>query len=301
MGELGSTHIQESSGIVAGRVNPGMYWTHNDSGSSGPRVWAVALETEPKPGLRELGYVELTGASNSDWEDISAGPDGYLYIFDGGDNPPCNREDKRIHRFREPVIAPGKPLARKVAVESIRFEYPHPEDRKAMAQNSSQRYDAECLMVHPSTGDLYVVTKRSNQDVPVARVYKIDAKRAAWKSKAVVLLEYLGDITATLELGTTVLTSVTAGDISPDGSRLMLRHYSMAFEFEVPAAGPFEAAFASRPVPIGLPGEIQGEGLCYDLQGRFVISTSEVRNVMGQPLLYKTCPFYISRPVRAGR
>ena len=73
---LDTDHLQECSGVIASRVNPDVLWMHDDSGSAGPRVWAVRLDASDLAAgvARELGWVELAGATNDDWEDISGGP-----------------------------------------------------------------------------------------------------------------------------------------------------------------------------------------------------------------------------------
>jgi len=67
VGVLEDRAVDESSGIVASRMTPGMYWTHNDSGD-GPFIYA----------LDDLGHSRgvwrITGAVAYDWEDIAAGP-----------------------------------------------------------------------------------------------------------------------------------------------------------------------------------------------------------------------------------
>ena len=58
--------IRESSGVVASRKNPGLFWTHNDSGD-GPFVYAF-----DRAG-RGRGTFRVEGAKALDWEDIAAG------------------------------------------------------------------------------------------------------------------------------------------------------------------------------------------------------------------------------------
>jgi hypothetical protein len=223
---------------------------------------------------RHLGYVELTGASSVDWEDIAAGPGGMIYIFDGGNNPPCRRTDKRIHRFVEPAIDPdGPPVALTAKYESIRFEYPDPADPARPAQQDDDRYDAECLLVHPVSGDMYVVTKRSNRNRPSARVYLLTASRVLWNSDRVQVLQFVTD------LSSAAMNMVTAGDVGGDGRRVVLRNYWSAFEYVLPPGEPFEAIFRQQPRAVPLTLELanvlQGEGICYSLDGRELITTTE--------------------------
>src|SRR5215213_3894622 len=56
--------VSESSGLVASRRTPGVYWTHNDSGD-GPFIYAFNSRGEAS------GVFRVTGAQARDWEDIS--------------------------------------------------------------------------------------------------------------------------------------------------------------------------------------------------------------------------------------
>jgi hypothetical protein len=280
---LDSSTVQESSGLVAGRLTPGVFWTHNDSGGTA-RVWAIRLTAADRAAhlAHDLGYAALNGVSNVDWEDIAVGPGPRIYIFDGGDNPPCDRTDKRIHRFMEPAIDPNGPaIALAPAVESIRFEYPDSADPLLPADTNEERFDCETLLVHPATGDIYVVTKRTTAGVGIARVYKLPAAAITWNSPAVHILQFVADITAR------VSGMPTGGDIDGFGRRVLVRNYTTAYEFTLPAGGPFDEVFLQSPRSISLGGEIQGEGICYAADGGDIYATSEVQ-VIGPT----TCPIY---------
>ncbi len=281
---LETNDVQESSGLVASRTSPDIYWTHNDSGGT-PHVWALRLKaTDIATHLaRKMGSVYLPSASNVDWEDIAAGPGPRIYVFDGGDNPPCERTNKRIHRFIEPVIDPeGAPISVSPVFESIRFEYPDSANPSLPADGDDERFDCETLMVHPTTGDIYIVTKRTNANAAAARVYKLAAGSIAWNSPAVHVLQFVADLSGKVP-GTT-----TGGDIDAFGLRLLVRNYSTAYEFTLSGGQPFDDIFAQTPRSISLSGEIQGEGICFSAGGGDIVCTSEVQIVGPQ-----TCPLYI--------
>lgn len=263
--------VPETSGVVVSRRVADLYWTHNDGGHL-PRVYAFRLNTQDSVAdvAKDLGYVELTGAVNIDWEDIAAGPGPYLYVFDGGDNPPCDRDDKRIYRITEPIVDPdGAPVALSQTPTSVRFEYPDPANPLLPASRDDDRYDAESFAVHPVTGDMYIATKRDNGGMLVTRLYRIPAAGLVWDSTTIRVAEYLGDITATVPY------LATAMDIDKDGHRVVIRDLLNAFEFTVPPGGPFEAAFAQTPAVISLSGENQGEAITYDFAGGDLLTTSE--------------------------
>ncbi len=274
--------VPESSGVVAGRVNPDIYWTHNDSGDYAPRVYAFRLSAADRESgvAPDLGYVELKGARLKDWEDIAYGPDNKIHILDGGDNPPCKRDNKRIYRLTEPSIEPaGGPIALHVPCTSIRFEYPSAADASRPAKTPDERFDAECLLVHPESGDIYIVTKQSSNKMPIARVYKLAADGLDWNGTGIHVLRYVTDLSNTLGLTANFLSAVTGGDISSDGRRVVLRNYLGAYEFILPPGRPFDEMFQQKPRVISLLGEPQGEGICYTLDGRNLITTSEVQRL----------------------
>src|ERR1044071_2795033 len=91
--------VRESSGLVASRTTPGIYWTHNDSGD-GPFLYAFDERGQSR------GVWKVTGAKAKDWEGIAAGPGPdpsrkYLYIGDIGDNGE-RRAEILIYRVAEP-------------------------------------------------------------------------------------------------------------------------------------------------------------------------------------------------------
>jgi len=217
--------------------------------------------------------VELRGVISRDWEDISGGPGGVIYVFDGGDNPPTDRTDKAIHRVLEPSELPVDLLLEPGLVDSIRFQYPDDSDPSRPADSDGERYDAEYLFVHPVNGDLCIVTKRSEENIAVARVYKLAASAIAWNSDEVHVLEFVGDITSRAG------SMITAGDMDADGCRIVIRNYTTAFECALPEARTFEEIFLQAPMPISLFGELQGEGIYYAADGGDIITTSEVRPI----------------------
>jgi hypothetical protein len=91
--------IPEASSLAVSRRNPGILWSHNDSGNA-----AVLFALDAAGALRGRVRVPIR---TRDWEDISAArcPAGdCLYIADIGDNRLAR---KRIQIYRVPEPAPG--------------------------------------------------------------------------------------------------------------------------------------------------------------------------------------------------
>jgi len=235
--------VDESSGLAASRRNPGLVWTHNDSGDD-PLVYCADRQA------RSCGTWLVTGAAARDWEDMAVGPGpeagrSYLYLGDIGDNL-GDQGRVAVYRVPEPA-APAAPDGRAVTERAERIPLRYADGP----------HDAEALLVHPVSGDLYVVTKEPSS----AGVYRMGTGG---------VLERI----ATLAVGS---APVTGADIAPDGRRVALCTYSSGFELELPpgAAG-FDDVWRQPLRPVDLGPRAQGEAVAYRLDGNALLSTSEM-------------------------
>lgn len=261
IGDLEDRAIDESSGIVASRRHPGLFWTHNDSGD-GPFLYGF----DRKGGKR--GTWRVMGARAFDWEDIASGPgtqpgQSYLYIGDIGDNG-RERDKIIVYRVAEPSITDTDTYTDRSApqetepAEAIHLQYP------------DGKHDAEALAVHPATGDLYVITKTSNTTTAAA-VYKLAAPFSITQLNT---LEKVGNLrTPSLTPG-----MITGADISPDGRKIILCDYFNAYEISLPDAhrDRFDDIWKQSMVIVRLGEREQGEAVCYRLDGQAILATSEM-------------------------
>ena len=254
LGTVSDPAIGESSGLAASRRNPGLLWTHNDSGDEA-LVFCLDLQG------RSCGHWRVAGAEAFDWEDMAAGPgpragEPYLYLGDIGDNID-QRSEIVVYRIPEPAAgggsAPGP--ATTAPAEALRLRYP------------DGPHNSEALLVHPATGDVYVVSK----DGQSAKVYKAAAPLEPARPASLVQV-------GTIRLGSDSrgLEVVTGGDISPDGRRVALSTYAQGYELELPAGGAFDDIWAQRPAPVALGSRLQGESVAYRLDGNALLTTSEI-------------------------
>lgn len=91
--------LTESSGLAVSRRNPGLLWSHNDSGSA-----AVLFALDATGAVRARIPLPIR---TRDWEDVSAArcPSGdCLFVADIGDN---NRARRQIQIYRVPEPAVG--------------------------------------------------------------------------------------------------------------------------------------------------------------------------------------------------
>jgi len=252
--------VAESSGLVASRTTPGAYWTHNDSGD-GPFIYAFDTRGD------SYGTFRVTGAEARDWEDIAAGPGpqpnkSYLYIGDTGDNDGV-RPEVIVYRVPEPALTPAtRAFTKKRAgstepAEAIRLKYP------------DGKHDAEALLVHPRTGNLYIVTKVA---IANSSVYEAVAPFAAGQ---LITMRKIGEVRVPSLFGGVI----TGGNISPDGRRVALCDYFQGYEMVLPAGSSnFDDIWKQRMTGFDLGKRKQGESITYRLDGKALLATSEGKN-----------------------
>jgi hypothetical protein len=259
LGTLKNRSIVESSGLTASRTTPGIYWTHNDSGD-GPFIFAFDAAGTAR------GVWQVPGSAARDWEDIAAGPGpqsgtSYLYIGDIGDNKEI-RPDIVVYRVAEPTVTAADASSTKAnpqtaqPAEVIRLRYP------------DGKHNAETLMVHPQTANLYIVTK-VRSDEP--GVYEAQAPLSADTTTTMKRI-------ATLNIQSVLGGLVTGGSISPDGTRVSLCDYFQGYELVLPQNSSSFDVIWSQPLTIVPLGQRQqGEAITYSLDGKALLATSEGR------------------------
>lgn len=250
-----NSSIYESSGLVASRATPGAYWTHNDSGD-GPYIYAFDARGD------SLGVFRVDGARAIDWEDISIGlgPESgrsYLYIADIGDND-ATRSEIIVYRVAEPKLSADTAKLTKAGsgktetADAIRLRYP------------DGKYDAETLIVHPVSGNIYIVTK-----VPLVNPVVYEAQVTLDK---VITMKRIGEVRVPSLFGGVI----TGGSISPDGRRVALCDYFQGYELVLPAkSSDFNDLWKQRMTGFDLGKRKQGEAIAYRLDGEALLATSE--------------------------
>lgn len=240
---LDDTRVNESSGLAPSRSVPGTYYTHNDSGDSA-RFFRFQSGNV-------TNVIRLHGAGAFDWEDMeSARVDGrdYLYIGDIGDNAAV-RPYVTIYRCEEP----GSGVNDVPTYERYDVTYP----------NGAR--DAEGLIVDPGTGDIYIVSKQGASQP--SHVYRIPKPQ----SPGAYVAQHLGTIVLPVSQGKS--TRVTGASAAPDGKWVVVRTLHEAFEYAVPPT--FSVWVSVPPNKIALRTEQQGEAICYSLDGRTILTSSE--------------------------
>lgn len=248
--------LDEVSGLVASRSNTGVLWVIEDSGAN-PQVHAIT------PAGRFLATYTLSGATNTDWEDIARGPgpvegQSYLYISDTGDND-RERSEVVLYRVAEPAVSASQAYLSSTlsGVETFRLRYP------------GTKYDCETLLVDPLTGDRFLVT-RDREDSGTTRVFRaLDTQ----VSGTLATMAQVASFASPLQ--------VKAGDVTADGRFIAVRSHDLddesgtVYEWQRPAGGTLSDAFATTPCTLAAPAENQGESLGYDVDDAALLFASE--------------------------
>ena len=243
--------LEEISGLAFSQKHPNLIYVHTDSGGEAAVYLLDSLG-------KELGKIELEGAKNRDWEDIAVGPgpEGkpFIFVAEIGDNAAIHGEIC-IFRFPEPASIV---LESSVKPEVLRLTYP------------GGARDAETLMVDPISGDLFIVSKRDEKNT----LYRVP--QSAF-SKGKVELEKLHSFD---------FTSAVAGDISRDGSRILIKNYFAIYFWERQSGESIAQALQRAPKRLPYVPEPQGEAIGFNPNGNSFFTISEKRfNI--NPTIYR--------------
>lgn len=235
-GRLRGADMSEASGLVASARFPGSFWTHNDSGSD-PEIFLI-----DSTGYSQSVY-RLVDITNRDFEDI-ARYGNTIYVADIGDNRAV-RSEISVIAFEEPQTLGNQSIP---PTSVYRMTYP------------DGARDAETLLIDPLTRDWYIVTKRESS----VRVYRYPYPQ---NHSQIVTLERVP--------GVLPMTSVVAGDVSPDGSEVLLKTYDEVFYWSRQGDEPLSATLFRTPAEVPYKAEPQGEAIAFSLSGSGFFTTTE--------------------------
>lgn len=243
LAELTEKKLEEVSGLAASVANPGYLWTHNDSGNP-----AVVYLVDQDLKIRLA--CKLKGVKNRDWEDIAVGPgpeEGkrYVYVGDIGDNN-AKHEYKFIYRFEEPSVGEQSGEITITEFDTIVFKL---EDGEK---------DTETLLIHPTTGDVYVVSKREKPVFVYRLAYPLSTR----------------DTLTAARVASLPLTQIVAGDFSPAGDEIVLKNYDNVYYWKLESESIGES-LSGKPGILPYTEEPQGEALAFNLDGSGFFTLSE--------------------------
>ena len=259
-GRVTDERIDESSGLAASRLHPGMLWTHNDSGD-GPRLYLIDETGETR------GSWVVPEATAFDWEDMgSFEVDGvaYLLIGDVGDNL-RRRGSVTLYLVEEPAeLVEGGALRVARQVDLTYADGPH--DVESVAYDAERQ---EIVLISKEWPDAATNTvgRAGVYVLPVSQgrpAAAHDAEAAGPAGPRVL------DRVAELDL-----TIPTGMDISPDGRRAVVTTYGDAFIYEREEDESWAEAFARPGLPVELGPRGQNEAVAFGSDGVTLWFTSE--------------------------
>ncbi|WDZ87589.1 hypothetical protein [Micromonospora cathayae] len=242
--------LRELSGLVATKSG---YIVVNDSTDidSHKRVFYLDTRCEVTKSVRYSGQGPL------DPEDLALSPDGKtLWIADIGDNITSTNRRERVALWTMPVDGSEEPQLHRVA-------YP---ERKP--------HDAEALLITDDNKPLIVTKTLSGK----AQIF---APTGALKTNNAepVPMEQVGEVALPKTTTPNVLqgpgrVAITGAARSPDGSRVVLRTYADAFEYDVTGGDVLAALTKGEPrvTPLADPF---GEAISYTPDGKLFVTVSD--------------------------
>ncbi len=251
--ELDTRRIDEASGLALSKINPGILYSHNDSGGEAS-VFAINTDGEL------IAEIIVPGLRNRDWEDIATAIDpgdgrAYIYVGEIGDNRAVY-PSIYIYRIPEPKLTDSLISAETVEIFEINYE--------------DGARDAEALFVDPQTGDIYIISKREE---------KVGIYRLAHPLKS-------DELNLAIRLGEVDMSWVTAADISSDGSKILVKNYTEIRLFERAEGESIAEALMGEGKKMPYEIEPQGEAICFDKADKGYFTLSEAVGDAAQILYY---------------
>ena len=241
--------MKEVSGIASGRLNPNTIWTHNDSGDKS----AFYLLSERGLFLRQFPF---SGITLRDCEDMAVGPGpdkhlNYIYLGDIGNNLKLHNTF-HIYQFPEPYADKSKDNQWYKHINDISFKY---EDKTQ---------DSETLMVDPVNKDLIIISKENTKSTVYSLSYPYSLHKVNI-AKKIAVLPY---------------TRICAGDISSDGSEIIIKNYYNIFYWKRKKGETIAQTFKRKPHRLPYVFETQGESLCWKADGSGYFTISAASNIV---------------------
>ncbi len=253
-----STTVNESSGLIWWDKH---VWTHNDSGGD-----PFLYEIDDSSG-NVLKTVQITNATNKDWEDI-AQDDKFIYIGDFGNNTNGNRTDLKIYRVKKSDVK-NKVVAR---ASVINFSYNDQTDFTATGSNKTN-FDCEALIAYGDSLFLFSKDWVDNK----TRLYKLPKLPGTYTAINIGELNVQG--------------LITGAEIVPDKRVIVLTGYNgvlapfiyLLYDF----TGNYFFNANKRKVSINQ-GLLQMEGICSISDKKFYISNERIEKVFVTPAKLQT-------------
>lgn len=249
---LQDPRLTETSGIAASVANPGTLYVHNDSGDTS-RFFAIHPDGSLKSVIYYNGDKSLKLLGVTDCEDIAVNigpqPGTYVYMGDIGDNDAV-RKDIIVFRIKEPALSDTLVNAQ---AEPLVLTYP------------DGPRDAETLIVDPIDKLIYVVSKREDSVGVYSTPLLFNANdTAVLQLRAKLFFSGLGET-----------KYITAGDISQDGLRILLKSYTQVYYWKRQSGEAIWQSMLRSPEALPYTIEQQGEAIGFTTDATGYYTTGE--------------------------
>ncbi|MDG4808508.1 hypothetical protein O7634_17295 [Micromonospora sp. WMMD1120] len=243
--------LRELSGLVATKSG---YIAVNDGTDVAARERVFFLDTKCEISKEPVRY---SGQGPSDTEDLALSKDGRtLWIADTGDNADSKQRRTRVALWSMPVSGSKQPVLH-------RLSYPE-----------AKPHDAEALLIGDD-GKPLIITKVTKGK---AEIYTPTGALKSGETDPVPMRkagEILLPKTQTENpLNTFGRIAITGAARSPDGSRVVLRTYADAFEFDVTNGDIVGALTTGKPRVTPLTDPF-GEAITYSPDGKSFLTVSD--------------------------
>ncbi|MBP7564143.1 MAG: hypothetical protein KA886_10180 [Candidatus Cloacimonetes bacterium] len=239
---LNFNDADEASGLIKGRTNAELLYTHNDSGGEAKIFIIDSFGTKK-------GELILENIKNRDWEEIAISRENnknYLYVGDIGDNK-AQYSHYTFYKFEEPVFHPQKTVVKITNIQTIKYIY------------DDGARDAEAFFIDPITKDIIIISKRE----PEVGVYKIKYP-----------LSY-DSLNVAEKICTIPGTWITAADINSDGSMILVKNYMNIWLYTRKNNEDLKLSFSRQAKMLDYEIEPQGEAVCWDSDSKGYYTLSE--------------------------
>ncbi|MEH1128813.1 hypothetical protein [Micromonospora sp. CPCC 206061] len=248
---IADSKLDELSGLIA--TSKG-YIVINDSSEQASRKRIFYLGSK----CAVTKSVQYSGAGPRDTEDLAVSPDGKtLWVADIGDNPDSTERRSNVGLWSMPIDGSKKPTLH-------RLSYP------------DGKHDAEALLMN-GDGTPIIITKTGGK----AGLYSPAAGAMKANNETPVAMTKVGEVTlpkTTTDnpFGAIGRLMVTGAARSPDGSKVALRTYADAFEYEVSGGDVVKALTSGEPRVTALVSDQFGEALAYSADGKSFLTVSDL-------------------------
>ena len=256
-GMLTASELDEVSGITSSQLGPYL-WAHNDSGDA-----ARMFLLDHAGNL--IHTANLEGLKAYDNEDLTRGPCApddlasyCLFLADMGDNR-HKRELIVVHKLQE-FMDHNNNLPSLKPISKMLLRYP-----------THKGQDAEAIMSHPITGDLYILDKSRSGE---SNLYKVPREAHNKQTKKKLHdLELIAPVRINHSSSSGQL--VTSGEFSAHGQCLILRTYLEVLTYCKQPEHSWTHALAQPPDRFITPAMLQSEAIAVDPNTHDLWITSE--------------------------